>query len=485
MRYAFFTVLAFLTIIFGMKAQAPEQVRIYLDDAIADISELFWGTNFLFWIEDDASLSDGKIEKAMKGLPIRLLRYPGGTVADNFHWETNRLDNRFMFPYEEGQGETDFDEFMAFCTNVDAEPMLVVNTQSWALKNDLRSGAAEAARWVKYCKEKGYNVRYWEIGNETYWHPVMTASEYGHLVNVYADAMRAENPDIILSVNGGWDISMTGNKERTDSSKWHALKAGYEGISSVEDYKTLKSYADSVVVRPWTEGKDKWWHDLITVCGENIDMVSVHWYYHDNVIKHIDQKISELKQYLKSLVPGKDYLFCLSEFNCNTKDFDLRVSGLAESVGRFLNAGIDLACFWPFRIGGNPSVEVSRSMLSVDGKDYQYPYLIFQLLQHEMKGSMLRCDCPGNLYAFASRESENVSVVLSGRCLDERSEVVVDFGDEDCLNINDAVVFKPDPEAAGGLSICKEDVKNSDHGIIVGVEPASFVLLTLSLRQGI
>ena len=478
----FLVVLSFLLAGSMSSAEECPEIVIAPDEPIAGVSDLFWGTNFLFWIEDDASLSDGKIEAAMKDLPIRLLRYPGGTVADNFHWKTNLLDNHFMFPYEEGPDESDFDEFMSFCSKVGAEPMLVVNTQSWALKDDIKGGAEEAAEWVRYCKEKGYDVKYWEIGNETYWHPVMTAREYGELVNVYAAAMRAEDPDIILSVNGGWDIAMTGNKERTDSSEWKSLKDSYGRISSVSDYKSLKEHADSIVVRPWTTGEDKWWHDLISVCGKNIDMVSVHWYYHDNVIKHIDKKMTELKHYLKSMVPEKDYLVCLSEFNCNTKDYDQRVAGLAESLGRFLNAGTDLACFWPFRLGGNPSVESNRNMLSLDEKNRQYPYVIFQLFQQELQGNMVRCTGPENPYAFASVNGSEMTVVLSGRCLDGNEAVKVSCKDGGYMKVRDAWEFVPDPKAEGGMSRAAASIEKSGRGFIVQMRPESFVLVSVSLK---
>ena len=92
-------------------------INVYPREKLAEVSPLFWGTNFLFWVEDDEALSDGTIENALRELPCRILRYPGGTVADNFHWETNMLDNNACFPYEEGSAESDFDEFIAFGRN--------------------------------------------------------------------------------------------------------------------------------------------------------------------------------------------------------------------------------------------------------------------------------------------------------------------------------------------------------------------------------
>ena len=178
-------------------------------------------------------------------MPVSVLRYPGGTVADNFHWKTNLLSNNNRFPYEEGDTETDFDEFMAFCQRVNAEPILVVNTEAWQIAQDLDGGAEEAADWVQYCKDRGYNVKYWEIGNETYWHPFFTAREYGRAVKKYAQAMKAVDPTIKISANGHWDVQMVGTKERTNPEQWETIRQMYANISSRQDTKAAEAYADS------------------------------------------------------------------------------------------------------------------------------------------------------------------------------------------------------------------------------------------------
>ncbi len=460
-----------------VQAEPSVDVKVNSKEVLAPVSRLFWGTNFLFWVEDDEALADGKIEQSMKDLPVRILRYPGGTVADNFHWKTNMLDNRNMFPYEEGPEQSDFDEFMAFCGRVHAEPMLVVNTQSWFLKDDIEGGAKEAADWVRYCKDKGYNVRYWEIGNETYWHTVMTASEYGELANVYAKAMKAVDPDIILSVNGGWDINMTGNKERTDPSLWKKMKQGYLDVSSVKESRIFKDKVEGAVRRPWTEGNEKWWKNLITTCGDNVEMISVHWYYHDNNIRHIEKKLNELKAYVSELKGGKEFLLCLSEFNCNTENPDKRLVGFAESVGRFLNVGTDIACFWPFRIGGGTSLKSNRSMMSLKEKNGQYPYCIFQLFQENLTGNMVKCECGDGVYAFASADKDHMTVVVSGRNLKEVKDVVLDTGIRG-KNVQ-AFSYTLDKETVG-LAETPLDFVKKGRMISLSVAPDSFVMITIN-----
>lgn len=467
-----------LTAVVAYARTGSDIVYVDISQKTAPVNELFWGTNFLFWVEDDAALADGLIEQALKDLPCRILRFPGGTVADNYHWKTNLLHNSNLFPYEEGDPQSDFDEFIAFCRRTGAEPLLVVNTQSWALEGNIEGGAEEAAEWVRYCKEKEYNVRYWEIGNETYWHPVMTAKEYGSLVNVYAEAMKAVDPDIILSINGGWDKNMTGNKERTDPGLWEEFRKGYLNASSIEEYKAIKAKADSAATKPWTKGKDKWWHDLITTCGDNIDMISVHWYFFDNNIKNIDKKIAELRSYLKELKPHKDYPICLSEYNCNTPEPHLRIIGLAESVGRFLNSDIEISCFWPLRIGGRSTMQNNRSMLALDNKSTQYPWQIFHLFHENLKGSMIDCEHPDDIYTFASFDGEQLTVVLSGREIDCERNVVINMPRRLKRWKAEAEIYKV-PEGKAHLECHAANITRDSKNMSVPVQSRSFTILTV------
>jgi hypothetical protein len=118
-------------------------------------------------------------------------------------------------------------EFVDFCRQVGAEPLLSVNFESdgrqhWAhpIKGDVRSaGPEEAAEWVDYCNnpenalrhEHGtgepYSVRLWQIGNETSYsaqgYDLETAAQR---TLAFARAMRARarhglNPEITLI---GW-----------------------------------------------------------------------------------------------------------------------------------------------------------------------------------------------------------------------------------------------------------------------------------------
>ena len=116
-------------------------------------------------------------------------------------------------------------EFVDFCRQVGAEPLLAINFESdgrrrWAQpqKGGLRSaGPDEAAAWVDYCNRsnnplrcehghpKPYDVRFWQIGNETSYDPEGYDMETAaRRTLAFARAMRQVDPSIVLI---GWGDS--------------------------------------------------------------------------------------------------------------------------------------------------------------------------------------------------------------------------------------------------------------------------------------
>ena len=115
-------------------------------------------------------------------------------------------------------------EFVDFCRQVGAEPLMSVNFESdgrkrWQRdpKGNIRTaGAEEAADWVEYCNnpdirerlshgvKEPYNIRLWQLGNETsYGNGYDCETAAGRTV-AFAKAMRKRNPGIELI---GWGDS--------------------------------------------------------------------------------------------------------------------------------------------------------------------------------------------------------------------------------------------------------------------------------------
>lgn len=162
------------------------------------------------WVDNGDHLTDGegklngKVVKLFEPRGIPVLRYPGGTLSDSYHWKDGvgalqarpagrDLSNRkksLVFGT---------DEFLQFAKRVGAIPVLTVNVPTGT--------AAEAAEWVAYTNESAATrgtpkVPYWEIGNEPYLKEAarpdlaLTPTVFIQRFNEFATAMRRVDPSI-------------------------------------------------------------------------------------------------------------------------------------------------------------------------------------------------------------------------------------------------------------------------------------------------
>ena len=408
---------------YSLEKDYAESLVINLEKPVHPIQSYFWGTNLLFWVDDDAALENGKILDALDEINIRLLRYPGGTVADNFHWKTNTLENVNMFPYQEGDSETDFDEFMAVCRKLEVQPSVVVNTQSWAVKGDIEGGAHEAAEWLRYCKKMGYSIKFWEIGNETYWHPLISAEEYAHIINVYSDSLKSVDPTVLIGANGHWNIDFVGTKERIKEGTYGELIRIYNNIHSREDYENYQVFTKENTINPITQGSEKWWPTLIEKSGDNIDMIIVHWYFGPGQLDEMSERLSQVKKLFTDKYPDKNYITNISEYNTTSaSDFngDEHLY-LSEAIGKMLQAEVDVASFWPLRLehyGKSTLLDVKNSELSIIAQ-------IHKKLSDSLKGHLVESSVSGQIRGYASYSGTSCTAVLSGRLITEEKRVVI------------------------------------------------------------
>ncbi len=150
---------------------------------------------------------------ALRDLNLRSIRYPGGNFLSGYHWEDgigpkNQRPRRRSLAWraiETNQFGTD--EFMHFCRELNAEPMLGVNMGTGTIQ--------DAANLVEYCNApvgtaysdlrarnghpEPYGVKYWCLGNEMDgpWQiGHLDAAEYGKKALEAAKMMRWHDPSI-------------------------------------------------------------------------------------------------------------------------------------------------------------------------------------------------------------------------------------------------------------------------------------------------
>ncbi|WP_042391680.1 cellulose-binding protein [Streptacidiphilus carbonis] len=190
----------------------------------------------------DPNMTDATASSLIKAAGIRELRYPGGSVADGYHWQTHTFSGGGSW----AAPGTDFDHFMAMTKKIGAQPILTANYGSGTPQ--------EAAAWVKYANvDKHYGVKYWEIGNEVYgnghygngWegdtHADKSPTEYAHNLVAYAKAMKAVDPTVkigaVLTTPGGFPDGVTAPG---DSADWNHTVLSIAGSSI--DFVIVHSY---------------------------------------------------------------------------------------------------------------------------------------------------------------------------------------------------------------------------------------------------
>lgn len=120
------------------------------------------GVGMVVWFD----VTQPGIVRSLETAGMEAARWPGGTPADAYHWQTNGMTQCAGHPYHADPHST-FDNFMehvAMPAHLDVA--IVVNYGS---NRNCTGGAdpAEAAAWVAYAnRTKHYGITWWTVGGE-------------------------------------------------------------------------------------------------------------------------------------------------------------------------------------------------------------------------------------------------------------------------------------------------------------------------------
>ncbi len=237
----------------------------------------------------------------LKELDSPVYRWPGGNFVSGYNWRDGIGDQdkrpTFRNPAWSGLEYNDFglDEYISFCREINAEPMIAVNDGlgddfSAAQEVEYANGSADSSmgKWrAKNGNRKPYDVKFWCIGNEMYGQWQLGHMHLNHYVikhNLFAKAMRKVDDDIILIACG-------------DAGGWYD-----QGIGD------------------WTKG-------MFENCLDNMDYISEHFYCwgdQESILAHVEQmsggvknKAAYHRRYRQELpqVAKKDVRIALDEWN--------------------------------------------------------------------------------------------------------------------------------------------------------------------------
>jgi hypothetical protein len=133
---------------------APGVVNVTVNaaDAVRVVDARHFGINTAVW---DSMLDTSVTTNLLTEMGAGALRFPGGSLADDYNWATNTTDSNTW------QWATSFDMFAQVATSLGAQVFVTANYGSGT--------PAEAAAWVQESNVTNhYGFKYWEIGNECY-----------------------------------------------------------------------------------------------------------------------------------------------------------------------------------------------------------------------------------------------------------------------------------------------------------------------------
>jgi Cellulose binding domain/Fibronectin type III domain/Glycosyl hydrolase family 30 beta sandwich domain len=209
-------------------ATSDVQVTVNARAGLATVGDAAIGVNHAVW---DSQLGTNAVADLMHSAGVQIMRYPGGSYSDIYHWKDNTAPGGYVAP------DTDFDHFMAGVQRAGAQAMVIANYGTGTPQ--------EAADWVQYANvQKHYGVKYWEIGNELYgnghyganWeadnHADKGPAAYATGVKAYAEAMKAVDPTVkigvVLTTPANWPDGLTAGG---DAGTWNQVVLSIAGPS--------------------------------------------------------------------------------------------------------------------------------------------------------------------------------------------------------------------------------------------------------------
>jgi len=266
---------------------------------------------------------DTTVMKHLKSMDIPIIRYPGGSDVDYFKW-TDLIDNApgqtkrkpyRAYRHEEGDSVVSdnrlgLNEFVHLCRELDAEPLYVLNIGDAFYKEisiqqakenaaavlaycNLNEGVSET-NWPAYRRKNGdeqpLNIKYWQIGNETWgfkgldWKytdrdPELIKHLYNCIIAV-ADTLKSLDPSIKIIADGPFKQMAPMHEENSKGVIDYLVFHAYMPWSIDKVYKN-----DSVLVDPSELNAELSWNAWVsTPAIDSVTGMTTLWM--DNAAKY-------------------------------------------------------------------------------------------------------------------------------------------------------------------------------------------------------
>ena len=134
----------------SLTGMASVHINVNASQTLRAADARWFGLNTAIW---DGNFDTTYTANALSELGTQILRFPGGSASDEYHWATGKSGTNTW------AWATSFKNFVHIATNAGVQAMITVNYGSGT--------PPEAAAWVRQANVTNhFNFKYWEIGNE-------------------------------------------------------------------------------------------------------------------------------------------------------------------------------------------------------------------------------------------------------------------------------------------------------------------------------
>ena len=171
------------------------QIPVDISRTLRTADARWFGINAAIW---DSQFDTTDTLSALTEMGCRVLRFPGGSASDDYHWATGFSGtNTFQWP-------TWYTNFAHIATNLGAQVFITVNYGSGTTN--------EAANWVRAANiTNHFGFKFWEVGNECYYgnetdyntnSPYIDHDPWTYAMRFrdYYNAMKAVDPTIRIGI---------------------------------------------------------------------------------------------------------------------------------------------------------------------------------------------------------------------------------------------------------------------------------------------
>ncbi len=392
----------------GVPPPSAANVSVNAGDVIRVVDNRLFGLNTAIY---DSAFNTPETVSLLQAMDNKVLRFPGGSLSDEYHWATNTTQNNTW------TWATGFDAFANVARQTNAQAFITVNYGSGTPQ--------EAADWVRNANvTRALGIKYWEIGNENYGSWEFDTRARPHDPYTYANAAK----DYIAQMKA------------VDP----AIKIGVVVTSGEDDYA---NYSDHPVVNPRTGQTHNGWTPVVLATLKSLNVTPDFVIYHKYAQGPGSENDASLLQSARSWASDvanlrqmvSDYLgtagasveiVCTennSVYSSPGKQTTSLVNGLflADSIGQALQTELSTLIWWDLRNSQDGANNNGASLYGwraygdygvVSGANDRYPtYFVSRLLQWWARGGdqVVRATSDYNLLSvYAAKRTDGTLTLL-------------------------------------------------------------------------